>query len=457
MAATELKETAADLDQLCINTIRTLSMDAVQAANSGHPGTPMALAPVAYKLWQDVLRFDPEDPIWPNRDRFVLSVGHASMLLYSMLHLTGTKSVSKGYEDPGEMPSVTLDDIKHFRQLGSKTPGHPEYRWTSGVETTTGPLGQGVATSVGMAIAGKWLATRYNKDGVRPVRLQHVYAMCGDGDMMEGVSSEAASLAGHLKLDNLCWIYDNNTDHHRGPHRARLQRRRGHPVHRLRLERHSASATRMTWTACSTGRSTTSRRRPGTGRPSSSSTAIIGYGSPHKAGHPRRPRRAAGRGRNPPHQAEVLRLARGRQVPRARTASTSTSTQGVGARGKQLRDAWFEKDRHLRDRISGAGQGAVPRCSTASCPPAGTWACPPSRPTRRAWPAVTPRQKVLNGLAQHVPWLIGGSADLAPSTKTRLTFEGAGDFEARQLRRAGTSTSASASTSWPPSSTAWPW
>src|SRR3712207_5919009 len=188
--------------------MRTLSMDAVQAANSGHPGTPMALAPVVYCLWQRFLRFDPEDPIWPNRDRFVLSVGHASMLLYSMLHLTGVKTVNPKYEVLGKL-SVPLEDIKRFRQLESKCPGHPEYRWTSGVETTTGPLGQGVATSVGMAIAGRWMTNHFNRPGFGMIDYD-VYALCGDGDLMEGISSEAASLAGHLGLSNLCWIYDNN-------------------------------------------------------------------------------------------------------------------------------------------------------------------------------------------------------------------------------------------------------
>src|SRR5947208_3346379 len=198
----------SDIDLRCINTIRTLSMDAVQAANSGHPGTPMALAPVAYCLWQQFLRFDPQDPIWPNRDRFVLSAGHASMLLYSLLHLTGVRAVSKDYETLGE-PSVPLGAVQRFRQLDSRCPGHPEYRWTSGVETTTGPLGQGIANSVGMAIGQKWLASRYNKPGFTLFDY-NVYSICGDGCMMEGVSSEAASLAGHLKLGNLCWIYDNN-------------------------------------------------------------------------------------------------------------------------------------------------------------------------------------------------------------------------------------------------------
>src|ERR1700751_2395006 len=199
---------ANGLDLLCVNTIRTLSMDAVQAANSGHPGTPMAMAPVAYCLWQRFLRFDPEDPIWPNRDRFVLSVGHASMLLYSLLHLTGVKAVNAKYERLGE-PTGKLADIKRFRQLDSKCAGHPEYRWTSGIETTTGPLGNGVATSVGMAIAAKGQAPPFHPPGFDMFDYD-VYALAGDGCMMEGMSGEAASLAGHLKLSNLCWVYDNN-------------------------------------------------------------------------------------------------------------------------------------------------------------------------------------------------------------------------------------------------------
>src|SRR6202163_4006748 len=197
-----------DIDQLCINTIRTLSMDAVQQANSGHPGTPMALAPLVFTIWNRLMSFDPQDPIWLNRDRFVLSNGHASMLLWSVLHLTGTRAVNAEYERLGQ-PAVSLDDIRHFRQLGSKAPGHPEYHLVSGVEATTGPLGQGVATSVGMAIAEAWLANRYNRPDFEIFRY-NIYAVCGDGCMMEGVGSEAASLAGHLALDNLCWIYDNN-------------------------------------------------------------------------------------------------------------------------------------------------------------------------------------------------------------------------------------------------------
>src|SRR6201996_4493117 len=196
------------LDKLCIDTIRTLSMDAVQKANSGHPGTPMALAPVAYHLWQNHLRYDPDEPLWPNRDRFVLSVGHASMLLYSLLHLAGVKAVDDDGKPTGRA-AVSLDDIKQFRQLDSNTPGHPEYRMTSGVETTTGPLGQGLGNSVGMAMASRWYEAHFNQPDA-PLFDYRVYALCGDGDMMEGISHEAASLAGHLQLSNLIWIYDSN-------------------------------------------------------------------------------------------------------------------------------------------------------------------------------------------------------------------------------------------------------
>src|SRR6266851_5575592 len=208
VASEQTLVTSKQLDILSINTIRTLAMDAVQQANSGHPGAPMALAPVAYCLWQQFLRYDPQDPLWPNRDRFILSNGHASMLLYALLYLAGVRAVNSKYAQRDEF-AVTLDDIKKFRQINSKTPGHPEYRLTSGIETTTGPLGQGVGNSVGMAMAGMWLAANYNRPGFELFDY-NVYAMCGDGDMMEGVASEAASLAGHLKLPNLCWIYDNN-------------------------------------------------------------------------------------------------------------------------------------------------------------------------------------------------------------------------------------------------------
>ena len=197
-----------DLDQLAVNTIRTLSMDGVQKANSGHPGTPMALAPLAYELWRNILNFDVEDACWLNRDRFVLSNGHASMLLYSTLHLCDVRELDGAGKKTGK-PAVSLSDLKNFRQLNSKTPGHPEYGDTTGVETTTGPLGQGLANSVGMAMSERWLAARYNRPGY-DVFDYNVYAICGDGCFMEGISHEAASLAGHLGLSNLCWFYDNN-------------------------------------------------------------------------------------------------------------------------------------------------------------------------------------------------------------------------------------------------------
>jgi transketolase len=304
--------TLPDLDQLCINTIRTLSIDAVQAANSGHPGTPMALAPLVYTIWNRVMRFDPQDPIWPNRDRFVLSNGHASMLLWSVLHLTRTQAVNAAYERLGH-PSVTLDDIRRFRQLSSKAPGHPEYHWVSGVEATTGPLGQGVAMSVGMAIAEKWLAARYNRPEF-PIFDYNIYAVCGDGCMMEGIASEAASFAAHLGLDNLCWIYDNN---------------------RITIE----GSTHITFTEDVAGRFRSygwnvlpiadannipqiehalELFRAERGRP----TFIvldshIAYGSPHKQDTAEAHGDPSWRGRNPAGQARV-RLARGGEVPRAR-------------------------------------------------------------------------------------------------------------------------------------------
>src|SRR5438128_10797692 len=310
-------------------------MDAVQKANSGHPGTPMALAPVAYTLWQQFLRFDPEDPIWPNRDRFILSNGHASMLLYSLLHLSGVRAVNPKYERLGEL-SVTLEDIKNFRQLGSKCPGHPEYRLTSGVETTTGPLGQGVATSVGMALAGFWMAQHFNRPDFEMFNY-NVYAVCGDGDMMEGVSGEAASLAGHLELSNLCWIYDNNRitiEGHTGLAFSEDVATRfiGYGWNVTRVG--DANDRAMLARAFATFRA--ERQRP---------TLIIvdshiGYGAPTKQGTP------AAHGE--PLGAEEIRAAKRFYgwpedehflVPRE---VYTTFADGVGARGSAARDAWME-------------------------------------------------------------------------------------------------------------------
>jgi transketolase len=412
----------SDLDQLCINTIRTLSMDAVQQANSGHPGTPMALAPVAYVLWQRRLRFDPQDPIWPDRDRFVLSVGHASMLLYSLLHLTGVKAVNPKYEALGEQ-SVTLDDIKRFRQLDSKCPGHPEYRWTSGVETTTGPLGQGVATSVGMAIASKWMGAHFNRPGLEMFDFD-VYALCGDGDMMEGISHEAASLAGHLKLDNLCWIYDNN---------------------RITIEGHTELAlsddvaTRFIgygWNVTRVGDANdlTMVERAfdvfdrTTGRPTLVIVdSHIGYGAPHKQdthaahGEPlgEEEIRLAKRFYGWPEDAKFL-------VP---DGVREHFAAGIGARGATLRGEWMQRFATYKKAYS-AEADALYRMQHRQLPEAWDKGLPTFPADAKGVAGRDASAKTLNAVAPNIPWLIGGSADLAPSTKTRMTFEGAGDFEA---------------------------
>ncbi len=410
------------LDLKCINTIRTLSMDAVQAANSGHPGTPMAMAPVVYCLWQRFLRFDPEDTIWPNRDRFVLSMGHASMLLYSMLHLYGVKAVNPKYEILGEL-SVTLDDIKRFRQLDSKCAGHPEYRWTSGVETTTGPLGQGVATTVGMAIAGRWMGEYFNRPDFTMFDFD-VYALSGDGDMMEGISGEAASLAGHLKLSNLCWIYDNNKitieGHTEWAFSEDVATRfiaYGWNVTRVG----DANDLKMLERALRTFKNT--HDRP---------TLIIvdshiAYGSPNKQdtsaahGEPlgEEEIRLTKRNYGWPEDAKFL-------VPEeVRTHFQS----GMGQRGRALRQEWMERVNAYRGKYPELADQLY--CmQTRQLPEGWDKDLPSFAPDAKGVAGREASGKVLNALAKNVPWLMGGSADLAPSTKTRLTFEGAGDFTA---------------------------
>ena len=413
----------ANLDELCVNTIRTLSIDGVQQANSGHPGTPMAMAPVAYCLWQRFLRFDPDDPIWPNRDRFVLSAGHASMLLYSLLHLAGVKAVSKDYEALGSL-SVPLEALKRFRQLDSRCPGHPEYRWTSGVETTTGPLGQGVATSVGMAIAGRWMASRFNRPGFEDLIDFDVYALCGDGCMMEGVSHEAASLAGHLKLSNLCWIYDNN---------------------RITIEGHTALAfsddvaTRflgLGWNVVRVGDANDLEmldRAFRTFRDTADRPTLlmvdshIGYGSPNK--------QDTSGAHGEPLGAEEVRLTKKRygwpedaafHVP---DGVREHFREGMGHRGKSLRDAWFERIRDYRGRYPDLAEDLY-RMQHRQLPDGWDRELPSFPPDPKGVSGRDASGKVLNALARNVPWLMGGAADLAPSTKTRLAFEGAGDFSA---------------------------
>ena len=411
-----------DIDQLSINTIRTLSMDAVQQANSGHPGTPMALAPVAYCLWQRFLRYDPEDPIWPNRDRFVLSNGHASMLLYSLLHLTGVKAVDPNYETLGRL-SVTLDDIKHFRQLGSKSPGHPEYHLVSGVETTTGPLGQGVSNSVGMAIAERWLETYFNRPEYELFNY-NVYAICGDGDMMEGVSSEAASLAGHLRLSNLCWIYDNNHITIEGNTALAFSediaaRFLGYGWNVTRVS--DANDLDLLTRAYKLFLET--RDQP---------TLIIvdshiAYGAPNRQdtkeahGEPlgEDEVRLAKRSYGWPEDAKFL-------IP---DGVEENFANVFGKRGAELRRSW--------DAMVGAYSKFYPtqgdnleRMQRRELPDGWDKNLPVFPADSKGLATRDSSAKVLNALAQNVPWLIGGAADLAPSTKTRLTFEGAGDFEA---------------------------
>jgi len=411
------------LDELVINTIRTLSMDAVQAANSGHPGTPMALAPVAYCLWQKFLRFDPQDPIWPNRDRFVLSNGHASMLLYSILHLNKVQAVNAKYESIGK-ETVSLEDIKNFRQLNSKCPGHPEYRWTSGIETTTGPLGQGVSNSVGMAIASKWMSNYFNRPGFEMINY-NVYSICGDGDMMEGVSSEAASIAGHLKLSNLCWIYDNNHITIEGSTNLAFTediaaRFMGYGWNVIRVA--DANDLNLLERAFETFHKTNDRP-----------TFIIvdshiAWGSPHK-----QDTKAA---HGEPLGEEEIRLTK-KNYGWPEDAKFLVPEQvyehcqnGLGKRGKAERDAWIALfDRYsqeypeLADHLYKMQHRQLPDGWDKDLT---------SYPTDATGIATRDSSgQILNNIAKNYPWLIGGAADLAPSTKTHLNDFG--DFEADNL------------------------
>jgi transketolase len=418
------KTTGKQLDQLCINTIRTLSIDAVQKANSGHPGAPMGLAPVAYSLWQEFLRYDPQDPHWPNRDRFVLSNGHASMLLYSLLYLTGVREVSADGKVLSS-PAVSLDEIKNFRQLGSKTPGHPEYGLTTGVETTTGPLGQGVATSVGMAIAQRWLAAHFNRPGF-DLFTYNTWVLCGDGDMMEGISSEAASVAGHLKLGNLCWIYDNNKITIEGKTDLAFD------------EDVDARFKAYGWDVAHVHDANDLDALANAYRHALSVTdhpkliivdSHIGYGAPHRQdtkeahGEPlgedevKLTKRFYGW----PEDAKFL-------VPEGVRENFSAV---MGKRGHQLSSGWralFQKYAtqfsDLADQFTCMGKRELPNGWDKELP---TFAADAKGLATR-----DSSSKVLNAIAKNDPWLMGGSADLYPSTKTRLTFEGANDFEASQ-------------------------
>jgi transketolase len=413
--ATVAQPIGTDIDTLCVNTIRTLSIDAIQKANSGHPGTPMAMAPVAYTLWQRFLRFDPSDPIWPNRDRFVLSAGHASMLLYSLLHLAKVEAVDPDYEVLGE-PSVSLDEIKSFRQLDSHAAGHPEYHLTSGVETTTGPLGQGVATTVGMAIASKWLEARYGSD----LYDFDVYAIAGDGDMMEGVSSEAASISGHQGLDNLCWIYDNNHISIDGHTEITYEddvaaRFMGYRWNVTRV----GDANDLELLTRAFEQFKQEKDRP---------TLIIvdshiGYGSPHKQdtaeahGEPlgeeevRETKRAYGW----PEDAQFL-------IP---DGVYEHFARGVGERGRRLRTGWEQ-------RVADAGTevaAEIDQMQRRTLPEGWDADIPSFDADEKGIATRKASHQVLNAIAPRVPWLLSGSADLTGSAASGLDFEGATEFQ----------------------------
>jgi transketolase len=410
------------IDDLCINTIRTLSMDAVQQANSGHPGTPMALAPLAYTLWQEVMKYDPNNPLWPNRDRFILSAGHASMLLYSVLHLAGVKQFDHSGKPTGEL-AVTLDEIKRFRQLHSRTPGHPESFITTGVETTTGPLGQGVGNSVGFAIAGQWLAAHFNKPNYKLFDF-HVWVICSDGDLMEGISSEAASIAGHLKLPNLCWIYDNNritidgkTDiTYSDDVASRFEGYRWNVLHVGDANDRGAIAA-----ALEVAKGTTDRP-----------TMIIldshiGYGAPKKQdtpdahGEPLGEEEIKGAKKNYgwPVDAKFL-------VP---DGVREHFAAGVGLRGSQAYETWQRQFEHYRAAHPDLAK-QLDLMERRELPDGWDKGLPTFPADAKGVATRESGGKVLNALAKNIPWLLSGAADLGRSTKTTLTFEGAGDFSA---------------------------
>ncbi|WP_087693729.1 transketolase [Pseudomonas sp. PE-S1G-1] len=417
-----MNHAANAVDTQCINTIRTLAMDAVQKANSGHPGTPMGLAPVGYTLWSRFLRYHPEHPDWPNRDRFVLSVGHASMLLYSLLHLAGVVEIDAHGKRSGQ-PAISLDDIKQFRQMSSKTPGHPEYRMTTGVETTTGPLGQGCANSVGMAMAERWLAKRFNRDD-QVLFDYNVYTLCGDGDMMEGISSEAASIAGHLKLENLCWIYDNNTISIEGHTELAfsedvIKRFQAYGWHTL----HVTDANNLL--ALSDALSTFQKN---TGAPTLIVVdSVIGYGSPHKHNT------ASAHGE--PLGEEEIRLTKAAYgwpedssflVPdEARTVLRDALLK----RSKPLYEQWTETLSHL-EQYEPELADELRRMRAGEMPEHWQEQLPSFDADAKGVASRAAGGEVLNAFAKQIPWLLGGSADLSPSTKTNLTFDDAGRFSA---------------------------
>jgi len=409
-----------DLDQLSIDTIRTLAIDGVQKANSGHPGAPMGLAAVAYTLWQRVLKYDPANPLWPNRDRFVLSAGHASMLLYSILHLVGVKDADKDNKILDKL-AVSMDEIKRFRQLDSKTPGHHESHFTTGVETTTGPLGQGAANSVGIAIVSKFLGATYNRPGFDLFNF-NVYAICGDGDIMEGVCCEAASLAGHLKLSNLCWLYDNNSVTLDGPAKWSLDedvmtRFLGYKWNVLRVP--DANSIPMLENAYHSFLRTDDKP-----------TLIvvdthIGYGSPHKQD-------SSDAHGEPLGEEEVKLVKKFYGWPEDAKFLVPDGVydhfkSGIGKRGAEAHSAWVAKFADYKKQFPEQAD-QLEKIQKWQLPNGWDKDLPTFPADAKGMASRDSSGKVLNALAKNIPWMIGGSADLAHSNKTNLTFEGAGDF-----------------------------
>ncbi len=417
-------KTQLDLDLLSINTIRTLAIDAVQQANSGHPGAPMGLAPVVYCLWQRFLRYDPMDPTWPNRDRFVLSAGHASMLLYATLHLAGVRAADASGQVSNDL-ALPMEEIKRFRQIDSRTPGHPESHLTTGVETTSGPLGQGAGNSVGMAIASKWLAENFNRPGFDIFNF-NVYTICGDGDLMEGVACEAASLAGHLKLSNLCWIYDNNRVTLDGPAEWSfsedvMTRFVGYGWNVTRV----SDANDLNWLARGYETFLKTKDRP---------TLIvvdshIGYGSPHKQD-------SSDAHGEPLGEAEVKLVKKNYGWPEDAKFLVPDGVydqfkNGVGKRGAEARAAWKAKFEEYKKQFPELADQLC-RMQTGKLPDGWDKDLPSFPADAKGMATRDSSGKTLNVLAKNIPWLIGGSADLAHSNKTNLTFDGAGDFYADQ-------------------------
>jgi len=410
---------ATDLDRLAIDTIRTLSMDAVEAAKSGHPGTPMALAPVAFTIWKEFLRYDPANPAWPNRDRFVLSCGHASMLLYSLIHLAGIKRGGSN-DATRDVPAVSLDEIKKFRQLDSVCAGHPEHHMTAGIETTTGPLGQGCGNSVGMAMASKWLAAHYNRPG-HEVFDYDTYVLCSDGDLMEGVAAEAASIAGHLGLSNLCWVYDDNSITIEGETHLAFTENVGQRFEGLgwRVE-HVADANDAAALRKALQAFKSEQKKPALVIVKS----VIGYGAPKKAGSHEAHGAPLG-----PDEIKGAKASYGWPADAAFLVPPEVPehfAKTFGARGKQAHEAW---QRTVADysKAHAASAGELHDFLDGRLPAGWESAIPTFPADAKGLASRVSSGKVIQALSASVPWFLGGSADLAPSTMTLVP--GAGDFE----------------------------